>query len=184
MRGDLYELIAYAARYWFALLAVLVVFYGWRACVKDNRRARILRSWARGTGCVGELVLLSDGSKRKNKKPERFQFGAEAVIGSGRAADVRIRAHDVRKRHIFMTYRRGEMVLHAIDGAEFDSPVTQAGECVLRDGDTLQIGRLTLTLVFFNAEDAAPDETDGAPHKVAQVLPEDVSDDEFEDVWE
>ncbi len=184
MRGDLYELVAYAARYWFALLAVLVVFYGWRACVKDNRRARILRSQARGTGCVGELVLLEDGTKKKRKRPEHYQFGAEAVIGSGSAADVRIRAHDVRKKHIFMTYRCGEMVLHAIDGAEFDAPMAPTGEMVLRDGDMLIIGRLKLTLVFFNAEDAAPDEAGNAPIKAAQVLPEDVSDDEFEDVWE
>ena len=185
MSPDLYELIAYAARYWFAFLAALVVFYGWRACVKDNRRARILRYQARGTGCVGELVLLDDGSKKKkNKKPECYQFGAEAVIGSGRTADVRIRARGVKKRHIFMTYRPGAMVLHAIDGAEFTSPVDRAGEHILRDGDELQIGALHLTLVFYNAEDAAVDESGERQPKVAQVLPEDVSDDEFEDVWE
>ena len=171
MSADLYELIAYAARYWFALLAVLVAFYGWRACVTDNRRARILRYQAHGAGCVGELVMLDDGAKKKkNRKPECYQFGAEAVIGSGRTADVRIRARDVKKRHIFMTYRPGEM--------------NKEGEHILRDGDMLEIGALKMTLVFFNAEDAAPDESGARQPKVAQVLPEDVSDDEFEDVWE
>ena len=185
MSTDLYELIAYAARYWFALLAVLVAFYGWRACVTDNRRARILRYQAHGAGCVGERVMLDDGTKKKkNRKPECYQFGAEAVIGSGRTADVRIRARDVKKRHIFMTYRPGEMVLHAVDGAPFTSPVNREGEHILRDGDELQIGALRMTLVFFNAEDAAADESGARQPKVAQVLPEDVSDDEFEDVWE
>ena len=185
MSTDLYELIAYAARYWFAFLAVLVAFYGWRACVTDNRRARILRYQAHGAGCVGELVMLDDGAKKKkNKKPECYQFGAEAVIGSGRTADVRIRARDVKKRHIFMTYRPGVMVLHAVDGAPFTSPVNKEGEHILRDGDELQIGALRMTLVFFNAEDAAVDENGASQPKVAQVLPEDVSDDEFEDVWE
>ena len=184
MSTDLYDLIAYAARYWFALLAVLVAFYGWRACVTDNRRARILRYQAHGAGCVGELVLLDDGTKKKRRRPECYQFGAEAVIGSGRTADVRIRMHDIKKRHIFMTYRPGEMVLHGIDGASFNSPVNDEGEHVLRDGDTLEIGSLKMTLVFFNAEDAAADESGARQPKVAQVLPEDVSDDEFEDVWE
>ena len=68
MSTDLYELIAYAARYWFALLAVLVAFYGWRACVTDNRRARILRYQAHGAGCVGELVMLDDGTKKKKNR--------------------------------------------------------------------------------------------------------------------
>ena len=48
----------------------------------------------------------------------------------------------------------------------------------------MQIGALRMTLVFFNAEDAAADESGARQPKVAQVLPEDVSDDEFEDVWE
>ena len=97
---------------------------------------------------------------------------------------MRIRARDVKKRHIFMTYRPGEMVLHAVDGAPFTSPVNREGEHILRDGDELQIGALRMTLVFFNAEDAAADESGARQPKVAQVLPEDVSDDEFEDVWE
>ena len=91
MSTDLYELIAYAARYWFALLAVLVAFYGWRACVTDNRRARILRYQAHGAGCVGELVMLDDGTKKKkNRKkypqpiPQRREY-PEMIIAHSMA---------------------------------------------------------------------------------------------------
>ena len=73
------------------------------------------------------------------------------------------------------------------DSMEFQrvyGPADYFAEHILRDGDELQIGALRMTLVFFNAEDAAADESGARQPKVAQVLPEDVSDDEFEDVWE
>ena len=185
MRAETYELLAYAARYWFVILALLIAFRGWRACVQDNRKARLLRSWAGGTGCVGELVLISDGSRRRLRKPVRYTVPAEAVLGSGRTADIRIRNRDIRKRHIFMTWRPGEMVLHPAKGTTVGARRLADGTLVLRDGDTLTIGSVKLSLLFFNAEDAArmaPDS--GHRKKPAQVLPEDASKDEFEDVWE
>ena len=185
MRAETYELLAYAARYWFVILALLIAFRGWRACVQDNRKARLLRSWAGGTGCVGELILLEDGSKRRPKKPVRYMVPAEAVLGSGRAADIRIHNRDIRKRHIFMTWRPGEMVLHPAKNAEVSARRLPDGTLVLREGDMLTIGSVKLGMLFFNAEDAArmaPDS--GQRKKPAQILPEDASKDEFEDVWE
>ena len=184
MNQSTYELLALAARYWFALLAVVIVFRGWRACVQDNRKARTLRDWAGGAGCVGELVLVSDGTRRKRKKPVTFQVPAEAVLGSGRTADIRLRGRDIRKRHIFMTYRPGEMVLHAVKEAPFEARHLADGTQVLRDGDTLRVGQMTLGMVFFDAEDAEREAAAKPRRKPAQILPEDVSDDEFEDVWE
>ena len=184
MSRETYELLALAARYWFAALAVLIAFRGWRACVQDNRRARRLRDWQGGAGCVGELVLVDDGTKRRRKKPQTWQVPAEAVLGSGGAADIRLKGRDIQKRHIFMTYRPGEMVLHPVNGAPFTARSLPDGTHVLRDGDALRVGKMKLTMVFFDAEDAARKAPVKPRKKAAQILPEDVSDDEFEDVWE
>ncbi|MBO4298113.1 MAG: hypothetical protein J5998_04880 [Clostridia bacterium] len=184
MSKDTYELLALIGRYWFAALALLIVLRGWRACVQDNRTAKILRDWAGGAGCVGELVLTDDGTKRKRKKPVKWQVPAEAVLGSGGAADIRLRGRDIKKRHIFMTHRPGEMVLHAVNGAPFEARSLKDGTQVLRDGDTLSVGGMKLMMVFFDAEDAAREAPARPRKKPAQVLPEDASDDEFEDVWE
>lgn len=184
MSRETYELLALAARYWFAALAVLIAFRGWRACVQDNRRARRLRDWQGGAGCVGELVLVDDGTRRRRRKPQTWLVPAEAVLGSGRAADIRLRSRDIQKRHIFMTYRPGEMVLHPVNGSQFQAQWLTDGTQVLRDGDTLRVGPMRLTMVFFDAADAARKGPVKPRKRAAQVLPEDVSDDEFVDVWE
>ena len=184
MSHDTYELLALAARYWFALLALLIVFRGWRACVQDNRKARLLREWEGGAGCVGELILTDDGTRRRRKKQPTWQVPAEAVLGSGPAADIRLKGRDIKKRHIFMTYRPGEMVLHPVKDAPFEARRLADGTRVLRDGDSLRIGKMKLTMVFFDAEDAARTAPVKPRKRPAQVLPEDASEDEFEDVWE
>ena len=184
MSQETYELLALAARYWFVILAVIIAFRGWRACVQDNRKSKILRDWAGGSGCVGELVLMEDGSRKKRRKAVRYQVPAEALLGSGAAADIRIRNRDVLKRHIYMTYRPGEMVLSPARGADFEAPVLPDGTHVLRDGDTLLIGQVRLLMVFFDSGDAAPEDGDGVRKKPIQILPEDASQEEFEDVWE
>ena len=184
MSRNTYELLALVARYWFVALALAIVFRGWRACVQDNRKARLLREWQGGAGCVGELVLTDDGTRRKRKKQQKWQVPAEAVLGSGAAADIRLRGRDIKKRHIFMTYRPGEMVLHAVKAASFEARQLEDGTQVLRDGDTLSLGKRKLMMVFFDAEDAEKEAPAKPRKKPAQILPEDVSDDEFEDVWE
>ncbi len=184
MSHDTYELLALIGRYWFALLALIVVLRGWQACVQDNRKARLLRDWEGGAGCVGELVLTSDGTKRKRKKTVKWQVPAEALLGSGGAADIRLRGRDIKKKHIFMTYRSGEMVLHPVKGAAFQARTLKDGTQVLRDGDTLRVGRMKLMMVFFDTAEAARRAPDKPRKRPAQVLPEDASDEEFEDAWE
>ena len=83
-----------------------------------------------------------------------------------------------------MTYRPGEMVLHPVKGAAFEARQLADGTFVLRDGDTLRLGKMKLMMVFFDAEDAERDAPSRPRRKPAQILPEDASDEEFEDVWE
>ena len=182
MSGESYELLSYIARYWFSLLAALVVWRAWRAVVRDNRKEKLLRAWEGGAGCVGEMVLVDDGSKRRRAQPPRFLVPQEAVIGSGAKADIRLRGPGIRRRHVYMTYRPGEMALHAARGAEIEARTDENGDTVLRDGDKLKIGRYTLMMVFFDAEDARPARKRAAKPK--QPRERTAPEDEFDDVWE
>ena len=153
---DSYEWLAYIARYWFAFLGVLVAFRAWKAAIRDNRKEQVLRAWEGGQGCVGELVVVSAGGKRRRGREERFLVPQEAVLGSGSGADIQLHGRGIRKRHIFMTYRPGEMTLHPLRKASYTSPRNEDGIDVLRDGDRLQVGKYTLMMVFFDAADARP----------------------------
>lgn len=181
MNRDSYELLAYIARYWFAFLGLLVAFRAWKAAIRDNRKEQVLRAWEGGQGCVGELVVVSGGSRRRGREG-RFLVPQEAVLGSGSKADIQLHGRGIRKKHIFMTYRPGEMTLHPIRKATYTSPRDEDGIDVLRDGDKLQVGKYTLMMVFFDVADARP--SDRKSVKPKQILPEDYSEDEFEDVWE
>lgn len=157
MSTETYELLALAARYWFIALAALFVLRGWRASVKDNRNAKILRDWAGGAGCVGELVVLEDGqrSKKKTIRGARFPVPEEGLIGSGSTADIRIRHGDLRSKHVWFAYRKGRLMLTAAGRAKINAPMTPDGRYVLRDGDELSIGKLRFVMVFYDVQDAA-----------------------------
>ena|GEM_PF-2246265 len=147
MNSDLYALIALAARYWFVALIVVLLFRGWRMTVADNRRAKLLREWMGQTGCVGELIL-SPGSRRRVSYP----IPREGVMGSGRAADVRIRSRELMRAHAHFELREGGLLIRPLGKAELSVGDGFSGESVfLRDGDVLSIGRLQLMLVLFDA---------------------------------
>lgn len=172
MNSDLYALIALAARYWFVALIVILLFRGWRMTVADNRRAKLLREWMGQTGCVGELIL-SPGSRKRVSYP----IPREGVMGSGRAADVRIRSRELMRAHAHFELREGGLLIRPLGKAELSVGGGFSGESVfLRDGDVLTIGRLQLMLVLFDAP-VEEEETD----EWFEVGPDAVSEDDSED---
>lgn len=172
MNSDLYALIALAARYWFVALIVVLLFRGWRMTVADNRRAKLLREWMGQTGCVGELIL-SPGSRKRVSYP----IPREGVMGSGRAADVRIRSRELMRAHAHFELREGGLLIRPLGKAELSVGGGFSGESVfLRDGDVLSIGRLQLMLVLFDAP-VEEEETD----EWFEVGPDAVSEDDSED---
>lgn len=180
MNAETYEILALAARYWFIALAALVVIRGWRSAVRDNRKAKLLRDWAGGAGCVGELVVLDDGQKSKKKtlRGARFAVPEEGLIGSGGMADIRIHHPDVRRRHIRFVYEPGRLVLVNAGRAKAECPVAPDGRQTLRDGDRLTIGRLKLLMVFYDVQDAA------AAQSAAVVSGKKSGKKEFEEAYE
>ena len=90
----LYEILALAARYFFAGLFLLIVLRAWRVTVRDARRARKLRRLSPQTGLSGELVVLEgEGRARRGM---RYPVIREGTLGSARSADVRVRHPSVR----------------------------------------------------------------------------------------
>ncbi|MEA5067194.1 MAG: FHA domain-containing protein, partial [Eubacteriales bacterium] len=107
MNGELYTLIAMAARYWFCALMVLIAFRAWRITVVDNRRAALLRAWSPETGCIGEFVINPGRTKRQLSVP----VPREGVLGSSRRADVRVSGKDVARFHLTLEQREGGLLV-------------------------------------------------------------------------
>lgn len=156
MNSDLYTLIALAARYWFAGLAVVILFRGWRMTVADNRRARLLREWMGQTGCVGELIA-NPGAKKRISYP----IPREGVLGSAAKADVRIRHREVARAHAHFELREGGLLIKPLGRARLSIGEGYSGNAVfIQDGDVLTIGRLKLMLVLFDAPIAQDEDED------------------------
>ena len=150
MSEGVYELLALAARYWFVLLIAVIVVRAWRTSVVDNRSAKVLRELSGGAACIGEL-LVSDGPRKLTD--QRIPIPEEGLLGSGRAADVRIRAHGIAPRHMWMKYADGCLTVKPVGKAVIAAPRTADGRFVLCDGDQLRIGDITFTLLLYDTRD-------------------------------
>ena len=152
----LYEILALAARYFFAGLFLLIVLRAWRVTVRDARRARKLRRLSPQTGLSGELVVLEgEGRARRGM---RYPVIREGTLGSARSADVRVRHPSVRPRHARFELTEEGLSLTAAPGAKLlDGEGERARKLLLRDGDCFTAGSVTLTLVLIDAAGRAGD---------------------------
>ena len=149
MNGEAYEILAYAARYYFTVLALIIV---WRAVMAFFRDRRERDGSA---GCVGELILIGDGSRRRYKKEQRYPLPAEAVLGSGMSADIRVSGEGIAKKHLFLTYSRGEVLVHPLNGAACQAPKNGNGEMALRNGSRMTVGPLQFRAVIYRPRASA-----------------------------
>ena len=162
MDQGVYEIIALAARYGFAALMVLIVLRAWRLTIVDSRRAQTLRRLSPETGLSGELIVLEgDGQARRGM---RYPVIREGMIGSSRAADIRVRHPSVRRKHAWFQLTDGGLALRAHEGAAIkDRRTRRVGELLLKDGDVFQLGRVRLMLVLAEStvDDDDPRESEG-----------------------
>ena len=156
MSDGLYEILALAARYFFAGLFLLIVLRAWRVTVRDARRAGKLRRLSPQTGLSGELVVLEgEGRARRGM---RYPVIREGTLGSARSADVRVRHPSVRPRHARFELTEEGLSLTAAPGAKLlDGEGERARKLLLRDGDCFTAGSVTLTLVLIDAAGRAGD---------------------------
>lgn len=156
MSDGLYEILALAARYFFAALFLLIVLRAWRVTVRDSRRASRLRRWSPQTGLSGELVVLEgEGRARRGM---RYPVIREGTLGSARAADIRVRHPSVRPKHARFELTDEGLALTAISGAKLaNGEGRRVRRLLLRDGDNFYVGSVLLSLVLIDAVGRAGD---------------------------
>jgi len=149
MSNSIYAVIAYAARYWFALLALVIIWRAIQWIRKDASRSQRIRSRLPDAGFIGEWVVVSSETEAIQ---EGFVVNAprDGWVGSARACDIRIKTHAVparaarfylRKDGLHMLPRHANMI--EVDGE------TVRKEAVLRHGALLGVGGVTLQLRLF-----------------------------------
>lgn len=125
MQSNGYQLLALAARALFVILAALVVLRAALALLQQHRaRKKLLRSLP-DAGMVGEL--------RDVDSDRGYPLAREAVLGSGRGCDIRLRG--LRRRHLDLAYVEGKGILL--------TPARRSAETIL-DGRPLGRGAYAL----------------------------------------
>ena len=179
MSANAYEILALAMRYVFAFLMLLIVLRAWRITSIDSRRARKLRRLSPQTGIIGEMLVVDGGERAKPGM--RYPVTLEGSIGSAKTADIRVRHSSVRRRHAYYLMTEDGLFVrgHASARIRRDHGGLER-EVLLHDGETLQLGKVSLLLVLSGA-DSAPEEIHRTVlrHRRAQTRPgENLPDDE------
>lgn len=159
MSSNLYELLALAARYFFAGLMLLIVIRAWRMTLVDSRRASKLRRLAPVTGLSGEfLVVGGDGRVRDGM---RYPVIREGLIGSSAKADIRLRSPSVRRAHArFELTAKGLKISASGRARVYDETGAARRELLLPDGARVTFGEVELLLILTQAVGAAKPEED------------------------
>ena len=170
MSQGVYEIIALGARYAFAALMVLIVARAWRNTIIDSRRAETLRRISPETGLSGELVVL-EGSEQA-RRGMKYPVIREGLIGSSRKADIRIRHSSVRRRHAYFQLTEEGLNVRAHAHAPLrDRWGRPASNMVLKDGDTLSVGRVRLMLVLSESTKSGSDSFETDPDRLFETQP-------------
>ena len=142
MSSEVYAVAAYAMRYWFLALAVLLILRSLRYVIRDSRRLRRLRRRLPDAGSIGEWIVISSG--------ETLPAPPEGWLGSDAACDVRIAAPDVPPQAArFYLKKDGLHVLPFHSCTLYANGETVGREAVLVHGSTLQSGDTALQLRIF-----------------------------------
>lgn len=149
MNDSVYAVVAYIARYWFALLAVIIVLraIGWlrRDAEHDSRVQRNLPD----AGYIGEWAVIASEAPGM---PEGLLLRAprDGWIGGSRSCDIRLKNAGIPGRAArFFFQEDGLHVQPERSGTMLVDGEAVHREAVLRHGATLTIGGVTLQLRLF-----------------------------------
>ncbi len=161
MPEEIYEVVALAMRYWFALLGVMIV---WRsfAWLRKDRRARHRRlKRLPDAGLIGEMAVLrgSDELPEGSVLPMPY----EGTIGFVRSCDVTVPVEGVAACHLDFSFQMQKGLLLylrpgrtcMVDGI----PLTRRDkprQLPMLHGSTLAIGDAVLQLRLFEELDTMP----------------------------
>ena len=150
--SEIYEVLALAARYVFALLGVLIVLrsFAWLLSSHREKKDRLRR--LPDAGMIGEMVVLSGSADL----PENTALPVprEGVLGFVRSCDITVPCAGVKRRHLdFVWQDDAGLLVHPrsgcdalVDGQELN---VRSGVCAMRHGSFLQIGSALLRLRVF-----------------------------------
>ena len=154
MPDEIYEIISLAARYWFALLGLLIVWRSFSWLRKDRRaKHRRLRQLP-DAGMIGELVVLH-GS---DELPEgtAIPVPREGVLGFIRTCDVVVPVQGVARQHIDFTFQDGRgLLLFPLRGCDCvmdETPLdhrSKTKKYPMHHGSRLTVGEAVLRLRLF-----------------------------------
>lgn len=149
MSDAVYAVLAYIARYWFALLLAVIL---WRAVVWMRKDAEHVAKTSRNlpdAGFIGEwAVVASDAPAMPAGHVMRAP--RDGWIGSARACDIRLKDAGVPARAArFFLRPDGVHVLPEKSGMMLVDGMVVQREAVLRHGATLTVGGVTLQLRLF-----------------------------------
>jgi len=157
MSGEVYAIVASAARYWFLFLAVIIVLRSFSYLRKDKRLRKKQVKRLPDAGYVGELIVLA-GSE---DLPEgtALPLPCEGIIGSLRICDVVVPVPGVADRHILFSFVKG----HGLEVAPYsrgafqvdkDSSSGHGKPLMMLHGSRLTIGEAVLRMRLFVGVDA------------------------------
>ena len=149
MSDSVYAVLAYIARYWFALLAVVIIWRAIQWIRKDvDHKARVLRKLP-DAGYIGEwAIVASDASSAP--AGQVMHAPRDGWIGSARACDVRLKDAGVpaRAARFYLQPDGLHLLPQRRDTILVDGESVQR-EAVLRHGATLTVGGVTMQLRLF-----------------------------------
>ncbi len=156
MSANAYEILALAMRYVFAALMLLIVLRAWRITAIDSQRAKKLRRLSPETGIIGEMLVTEGGERAKPGM--RYPVTLEGSIGSSARSDIRVRNSSVRRRHAYYQMTDDGLFVRGHASARVRrNHGNLEREVLLRDGEILQLGKVSLLLVLSEA-DSVPEE--------------------------
>lgn len=183
MSDSVYALIAFAARYWFAALGLVVIGGAVYWLYKDADRVARVQRRLPDAGFIGEWAVVASDAPGM---PAGMVMRAprDGWIGSARACDVRLKDVGVPARAarfylrpdgLHMLPERSDSLL--VDG----EPVRR--EAVLRHGATLTVGGVTLQLRLFAGVVLTGETTEKKRRRKKQAPVEPVYADETEQLY-
>lgn len=187
MPENVYEILSLGARYWFALLGLLIVWRSFSWLRKDRRAKHRRLKHLPDAGMIGEMVVL-EGS---DELPEgtAIPVPRAGVLGFLRSCDVVVPVDGVAGKHIDFVFQDGKgLLLFPLRGLTClmdDTELTHRSKTKkhpMHHGSRLQVGDAVLRLRLFAGLDTeyhptyAPYQPDPQPFRDGQDVTADWQD--------
>lgn len=154
MSSEVYEVISLAARYWFTLLGVLIVWRSFRWLRKDRKAKHRRLKQLPDAGMIGELVVLEGSDELP--AGTALPLPREGTLGRLRTCDVTVPVPGVAPCHLDFSFQNGKGLLiyprvrclAQVDGDELNSR-SKARNYPMHHGSRLTVGDAVLRLRLF-----------------------------------